>query len=100
VARAIHLLVMTYDVERVVLGGGVLNAGDAFLGPIRTALETMRADSALARRMLTPELVVAAPPAADVARQGAVLLAQQAFDDPKARSQTGETRPKGARIHA
>ena len=30
-AWAVHLLVMTYDVERVVLGGGVSHAGEAFV---------------------------------------------------------------------
>lgn len=82
VARAIQLLVMTYDVETVVLGGGVMNAGDAFLKPIHTVLAGMRDESSLAERMLPAGKVVAAPPDADVACWGAVLLALQAFNDP------------------
>jgi glucokinase len=33
-SRAIQLLIMTYDVEKVVLGGGVSHDGDGFLKPI------------------------------------------------------------------
>ena len=79
VARAIQLLVMAYDVQKVVLGGGVLNAGDAFLQPIHESLATMRDQSDLAKRMLPPGKVVTAPPEAEVARWGAVLLALEAF---------------------
>jgi predicted NBD/HSP70 family sugar kinase len=83
-ARAIQLLIMTYDVEKVVLGGGVLNAGEAFVGPVNAALDEMRARSDLARWMLAPEKIVAAPPHADVARWGAVLLATMALGKPGA----------------
>lgn len=83
VARAVQLLVMSYDVEKVVLGGGVMNAGDAYLEPIHNALAAMREESALAERMLPPEKVVAAPRAADVARWGAVLLALQVYESPR-----------------
>ena len=48
-AWAVHLLVMTYDVERVVLGGGVSHAGETFMLPIQRELDRMRAASALAR---------------------------------------------------
>lgn len=79
VARAVQLLVMSYDVETVVLGGGVLNAGDAFLAPIEANLADMREKSGLARQMLPPGKVVAAAPEADVARWGAVILAFEAL---------------------
>ena len=54
VAWAVHLLVMTYDVERVVLGGGVSHAGETFARPIQRELDRMRAASALAREQLSP----------------------------------------------
>ncbi len=84
-ARAVQLLVMSYDVEKVVLGGGVLNAGDAYLEPIHSALAAMRRQSTLAARMLPAEKVVAAPRDADVARWGAVLLALEAYENPQRR---------------
>ena len=34
---------MTYDVRRVVLGGGVTGAGETFLAPVLRALEELRA---------------------------------------------------------
>ena len=33
---------MTYDVRRVVLGGGVAGAGDTFLAPVLRALDELR----------------------------------------------------------
>jgi len=80
VARAVQLLVMAYDVDKVVLGGGVLNAGEAFLTPIYESLARMREQSDLAARMLAADKVIAAPREADVARWGAVLLALGAYN--------------------
>ena len=44
-AWAIHTLVMTYDVERVVVGGGVSHAGEPFERPLRRELARLRAAS-------------------------------------------------------
>jgi glucokinase len=74
-AWAVHLLVMTYDVERVVLGGGVSHAGETFVRPIQRELDRMRAASALAREQLTPEIVELLPPGADAGAWGAVIIA-------------------------
>ena len=43
---------MAYDVERVVLGGGVSHAGETFVRPIQRELDRMRAASALAGEQL------------------------------------------------
>lgn len=51
-ARAIQWLAMTYDVERIILGGGVAAAGDAFWSPIATELQQIRRISSLAQQML------------------------------------------------
>jgi glucokinase len=74
-AWAVHLLVMTYDVERVVLGGGVSHAGEAFVQPIRRELERMREASALAREQLIPGIEELLPPGADAGAWGAVTIA-------------------------
>ena len=74
-AWAIHLLVMTYDVERVVLGGGVSHAGETFERPIQRELDRMRDASALAREQLSPEIVELLPPGADAGAWGAVVIA-------------------------
>ena len=78
VARAVHELVMTYDVRRVVLGGGVTGAGETFLAPVLRALEELRAGSELAREALPPDVVHLLPPDADAGGWGAVILARSA----------------------
>jgi glucokinase len=75
-ARAIHALVMTYDVERVVIGGGVTGAGDAFLDPILAELDEMRAVSELAAEMLPVELVMVSPDGVDAGARGGVSIAR------------------------
>jgi glucokinase len=100
VARAIQMLVMAYDVDKVVLGGGVMNAGAAYLEPIHKHLAEMREQSDLAGRMLSPGKVIVAPGEADVARWGAVLLALEAFEHPATRSQTGTQKQIGVKKKA
>ena len=74
-AWAVHLLVMTYDIERVVLGGGVSHAGAAFLEPIQCELDRLRRTSALAREQLAPGIVELLPAGADAGAWGAVTIA-------------------------
>jgi glucokinase len=74
-AQAIQQLIMLYDVERVVLGGGVSRAGAAFLNPILEALESLRAQSALAREMLRPGMITLLDPDYDAGTWGALALA-------------------------
>jgi glucokinase len=75
-ARAIHALVMTYDVERVVLGGGVSRAGDGFIGPILTAIDEMRAGSELAAEMLPADVVTLSPDGPDAGVWGGISIAR------------------------
>jgi glucokinase len=77
-ARAVHELVMTYDVEVVVLGGGVAGAGQAFIDPILSALDAFREASRLAREVLRPDVVHLLPPDAEAGAWGAVGLARTA----------------------
>lgn len=51
-AAAIRGLVLSFGVARVVVGGGVTHAGDAFVRPLRAALDAERRDSPLAARAL------------------------------------------------
>ncbi len=78
VGRAVHELVMTYDVRRVVLGGGVAGAGDTFLAPVLRALDDLRSRSELAREALPPDVVHLLPPDANAGGWGAVILARSA----------------------
>ncbi len=74
-ARAIHGLVMTYDVKRVIVGGGVAGAGSAFLESIETELDVIRASSELAAEMLQRGIVGLLPDGSDTGAWGAVTVA-------------------------
>ncbi|HWP62470.1 MAG TPA: ROK family protein [Candidatus Binatia bacterium] len=73
-ARAVHLLAMTYDVERIAIGGGVAAAGRPFFAPILAELERLRDASPLVRRALAPGGVELVPPEADAGPWGALAL--------------------------
>lgn len=75
--RAIYLLVMTYDVERVILGGGVTHAGAAFRQPLDRAIADLRASSALAAAMLPDDKIMVLPANYNAGAHGAVLLARE-----------------------
>lgn len=78
VARAIHWLALAYDVEKIILGGGVTHAGTPFLNPVLQALDQIRAESALAASLLGDEPPLLLPRDYDPGTWGAVLLARQA----------------------
>lgn len=75
IAWLVQWLVLTYDVEKVVLGGGVTRADAAFLAPILAALAGLRAENALNRRLLPDEIVLVLPDSVEVALRGALALA-------------------------
>jgi glucokinase len=74
-AWAVHLLVMTYDVDHVVVGGGVSHAGSAFAEPIHRELERLRAVSSQAGELLPAHIVEVLPPEAEPGAWGAVAVA-------------------------
>lgn len=77
-ARAIHNLVMTYDVERIVIGGGVARAGQGFVDPIVAELAEIRATSELAAGMLPADIVALSTDGGDVGSWGGVSIARRA----------------------
>ena len=76
VAWGIHLLALAYDVERIVIGGGVSHAGEPFMAPVRRELDRFRAASPLAAEILLPDLVQVLPAGADAGAWGAVTIAR------------------------
>jgi glucokinase len=74
-ARAVYMLLMTYDVDQVVLGGGVTRAGDAFARPLWQALSALRASSSLASSMIPDGKIVIVPIDFNAGVMGAVHLA-------------------------
>jgi len=79
VAWGIHLLALAYDVERIVIGGGVSHAGDAFMTPVKRELDRYRASSPLAAEILQPDLVQLLPAGADAGAWGAVTIARESL---------------------
>lgn len=79
IAWGIHLLALSYDVERIVLGGGVSHAGEPFMAPIRRELDRLRAASPLAAEVLSPDLVQLLPAGSDAGAWGAVIVAREAL---------------------
>jgi glucokinase len=77
-SRTIQWLIMAYDVEKVVIGGGVANAGDAFIRPILSEFTRLRRHSELTRMMLNDEKIMLLPPDFNAGTWGALHLARQA----------------------
>ena len=78
--QAIQWLVMTYDVEKIVLGGGVMGSSALFWDLLLAELDRMRAQSALATAMLDPDRIVLLPGAYNAGLWGAVHQARRFLD--------------------
>jgi len=81
-SRAIQLLIMAYDVEKVVLGGGVSHDGDLFLKPVLAELAGLRAQSELATIMLPDSKIALMPSTYNAGLWGAIALARQTVRNP------------------
>ena len=89
IAWGIYLLALAYDVERIVLGGGVSHAGEAFMGPVRRHLDRYREASPLAAEILLPDLVQLLPADADAGAWGAVTVARESLDQRRVAAMAG-----------
>ena len=74
VAAAVRLLVLTVDVDSVVIGGGISRLGDVLLADVRGVLERWAADSAFLAMQHLPERVQILPPDFPAAAVGAALV--------------------------
>ncbi len=72
---ALRNIIMAYDVDTVVLGGGVTRAGDRYLQPILAEWARQRETSAFARAMLLPAKLHLADPTRNMGAWGAAALA-------------------------
>ena len=76
-ARSLRSVVLAYDVDAVVLGGGVTRAGDRYLQPIIAEWLRQQETSALARAVLRPEILRIADPSRNFGALGAAALAAE-----------------------
>lgn len=74
VAAAVQLLVLTADVDVVVLGGGVSQLDERLRGPVRAALRHAASGSAFLRSLDLADRVVPVPGGVPVGAVGAALL--------------------------
>lgn len=74
VAAAVRLLILTCDVDRVVIGGGVSGVGAPLLRAVQEALSGQAARSPFLRSMAMADRVELAPQDVPVAAIGAALL--------------------------
>jgi glucokinase len=90
-ARAIAALVLTCDLECVLIGGGVAAAGDIFLRPIRAELDRLRSGSALIAELVPPGAVRLLPAQFDAVARGGVGLARRTAREVEAARTIGAT---------
>ena len=76
---ALTWLAAAYDTERIVLAGGVSDAGDNFLSAIRDRINRQAAASELAARRLRPEQVTLAPRDDPPGPRGAATMAARSL---------------------
>lgn len=75
-ARAIYTLLLAYDVERLVIGGGVSRAGSALLRPLLAEFDRFGAQSPLTALLLTRDKIQLLPADFNAGAWGAVWLAR------------------------
>ena len=76
-ASAVRLLVLTLDVDVVVLGGGVAELGPRLRRAVAAALEVEQAGSPFLRALELPSRVALVPGSRPVGALGAALAGQQ-----------------------
>ncbi len=84
-AQAIQQLIMHYDIERIIVGGGVSKAGTAFLHPILEALEVFRSQSDFMREMIRPGMITLLDPNYDAGAWGGIALASDMVEAKRTR---------------
>jgi len=74
IARMVHELVLAYDVELVVIGGGISRAGDPLLERVQAGLDRIGAPSPFAGELLAETDIRLVGPDHDVGTRGAIAL--------------------------
>lgn len=83
-AAAVRVLVLTADVEQVVIGGGLAALGDRLESDIRAALRTDAEGSAFLRSLRLDERIALLPAGSPAAALGAALVGASAASVPPA----------------
>ncbi len=89
IARMTHELVLAYDVEQVVIGGGISRAGAPLLERIQNGLARIAAPSAFAAELLSETDVRLAGSDHDIGTRGAIALLDPVAKEVVAREAVG-----------
>ena len=89
IARMVHELVLAYDVELVVIGGGISRAGAPLLERIEAGLERIAAPSPFAAELLAETEVRLAGTDQDIGTRGAIALLDPLVKEVVAREAVG-----------
>ncbi len=76
IAQAIRVLVLTYDPDHVILGGGLTNLGQPLVDQVRSVLRDWEEESAFLASLGMEQALKVVPPAAVSAATGAALMAR------------------------
>lgn len=82
-AWAVHLVTMTYDVDVIVLGGGVVAGNEAVMASVRAELARLRTSSVVARAVLGEDRLTTLPQDFQPGVEGAVALARHTIENNK-----------------
>jgi glucokinase len=80
VAAAVRLLVLTVDVDDVVIGGGLSSLGDELLGDVRAVLERWASTSEFLASLQLSSRVALVPKGSNAAAIGAALVGESAAE--------------------
>jgi len=89
IARMVHELVLAYDVELVVIGGGISRAGAPLLERVQAGLDRIGAPSPFAAELLAETDVRLVGPDHDIGTRGAIALLGAAVEGVVAREAVG-----------
>ena len=89
ITRIVHELVLAYDVELVVIGGGISRAGAPLLERIQACLSAIAAPSPFAAEVLGETEVRLAGPDHDIGTRGAIALLDPVAKEVVAREAVG-----------
>ena len=89
IARVVHELVLAYDIELVVIGGGISRAGKPLLDRVRGGLSRIASPSAFAAELIGETDVRLAEADHDIGTWGAIALLDPVSKEVVAREPVG-----------
>ena len=79
---ALQWLAFTYDVDQLVIGGGVTHSGAPFLNPVLAALHRLQTSAPLLQTMMPDGMVQVLPAGFNAGLWGAIHLARESHPSP------------------